>query len=92
METDEEYGALITNPPYGDRLMDDESVERLYRLLGDVCRMRLPKWSYYIITSKKNFEECFGRKATKNRKLYNGGIECYYYQYYGERKGKNGKR
>ncbi|MBR8701535.1 Ribosomal RNA large subunit methyltransferase K/L [Fusobacterium sp. DD29] len=92
LETDEEYGALITNPPYGDRLMDDESVERLYRLLGDVCRMRLPKWSYYIITSKKNFEECFGRKATKNRKLYNGGIECYYYQYYGERKGKNGKR
>lgn len=88
IEVDSEYGAMITNPPYGDRLLDEEAVERLYRLLGDVCRMRMPKWSYYIITSNKNFEKCFERKATKNRKLYNGGIECYYYQYYGERNGK----
>ncbi len=89
LETEEEYGALITNPPYGDRLLDEESVERLYRLLGDVCSMRIPKWSYYVITSNKNFEKCFGKKANKNRKLYNGGIECYYYQYYGERNDKN---
>lgn len=88
VEVDSPYGAMITNPPYGDRLLDEEAVERLYRLLGDVCRMRLPKWSYYVITSNKNFEKCFERKATKNRKLYNGGIECYYYQYYGERDGK----
>lgn len=88
VEVDSPYGAMITNPPYGDRLLDEEAVERLYRLLGDVCRMRMPKWSYYIITSNKNFEKCFERKATKNRKLYNGGIECYYYQYYGERDGK----
>lgn len=87
MEVEDEFGALITNPPYGDRLLDEESVERLYRLLGDVCRMRIPKWSYYIITSNKNFEKCFGKKATKNRKLYNGGIECYYYQYYGVKNG-----
>lgn len=88
VEVDSPYGAMITNPPYGDRLLDEEAVERLYRLLGDVCRMRMPKWSYYIITSNKNFEKCFERKSTKNRKLYNGGIECYYYQYYGERDGK----
>ena len=88
VEVESPYGAMITNPPYGDRLLDEEAVERLYRLLGDVCRMRIPKWSYYIITSNKNFEKCFERKATKNRKLYNGGIECYYYQYYGERDGK----
>lgn len=85
LEVDEKYGSMITNPPYGDRLLDEEKVERLYGLLGDVCRMRLPKWSYYIITSQKNFETSFGKRATKNRKLYNGGIECYYYQYYGER-------
>ena len=83
MERDEKYGALITNPPYGDRLLDEEAVERLYGLLGDICRMRIPKWSYYIITSHKGFEKAFGKKATKNRKLYNGGIECHYYQYYG---------
>ena len=92
VEVDSPYGAMITNPPYGDRLLDEEAVERLYRLLGDVCRMRMPKWSYYIITSNKNFEKCFERKATKNRKLYNGGIECYYYQYYGERDGKSKSR
>lgn len=88
MERNEEYGALITNPPYGDRLLDEEAVERLYGLLGDICRMRIPKWSYYVITSHKGFEKAFGKKATKNRKLYNGGIECHFYQYYGERNGK----
>lgn len=88
LESEEEYGALITNPPYGDRLLDEEEVTRLYTLLGDVCRMRLPKWSYYIITSVKDFEVYFGKKATKKRKLYNGGIECHYYQYYGEKNGK----
>ena len=70
MERNEEYGALITNPPYGDRLLDEEAVERLYGLLGDICRMRIPKWSYYVITSHKGFEKAFGKKATKNRKLY----------------------
>ena len=82
----------ITNPPYGDRLLNErEQVERLYGLLGDICRMRLPKWSYYIITSYEEFEKAFGKKATKNRKLYNGGIECRYYQYYGEKDGKNNR-
>lgn len=78
-----EYGCMVTNPPYGERLLNDEKVERLYTLLGDVCRTRLSKWSYYIITSYKNFEKFFDKKATKNRKLYNGGIECHFYQYYG---------
>lgn len=92
MEMESRQGCLITNPPYGDRLLDEKAVERLYGLLGDVCRMRIPKWSYYIITSYEEFEKCFGGKATKNRKLYNGGIKCYYYQYYGESNGKNGKK
>ena len=91
LEMEERQGCLITNPPYGDRLLDKEAVERLYGLLGDICRMRLPKWSYYIITSYEEFEKAFGKKATKNRKLYNGGIECRYYQYYGEKDGKNNR-
>jgi putative N6-adenine-specific DNA methylase len=80
-----EYGSLITNPPYGERLSDLEQVERLYRTLGDICRMRCKKWSYYIITSYDGFEKLFEKKANKNRKLYNGNLKCRFYQYYGER-------
>ncbi len=79
--TDSEKGVIISNPPYGDRLEDKSSVERLYRLLGDVCR-RFTNWSYYIITSHEGFETFFERKSDKNRKLYNGGLKCYYYQYF----------
>lgn len=85
MESSEKKGAIITNPPYGDRLLDEKAVERLYGLMGDIFTMRFPKWSYYIITSFEKFEHAFGKKATKNRKLYNGGIKCHYYQYYGAR-------
>lgn len=84
VEVEEKAGALITNPPYGDRMMELLEVEALYRNLGSFCRKNLAKWSYYIITSLEEFEKAFGKKASKNRKLYNGGIKCYYYQYYGE--------
>ncbi len=76
-------GVIITNPPYGERLADEKEVERIYSLMGDIFRMRFPKWSYYVITSYENFQREFGRKADKNRKLYNGGLKCYYYQYFG---------
>lgn len=82
------YGAIIVNPPYGERLMNDENVEELYREFGEFCRKKFSKWSYYIITSYENFESSFKMKSTKNRKLYNGGIKCYFYQYFGA--GKNG--
>lgn len=85
LEAPEKKGAIITNPPYGDRLLDEEAVQRLYTLMGDLIRMRFSKWSSYIITSYEEFQEYFGKKATKNRKLYNGGIKCYFYQYHGER-------
>jgi len=85
IESPSEYGSIITNPPYGERLLDDKSVNKLYGILGDVCRMRFPKWSYYVITSYEQFERAFEKKATKNRKLYNGGIKCYLYQYFGAR-------
>ncbi|MEI6855990.1 class I SAM-dependent RNA methyltransferase [Psychrilyobacter sp.] len=80
-----EYGSLITNPPYGERLFDLDQVEKLYRTLGDICRMRCKKWSYYIITSHDGFEKLFDKRADKNRKLYNGNLKCRYYQYYGQR-------
>lgn len=78
------YGVIISNPPYGDRLEDQEKAKKLYRLLGDVCR-KFKDWSYYAITSNENFQKEFDMKATKNRKLYNGGIKCYYYQYFGKK-------
>ena len=90
IESPAKYGAMIVNPPYGERLMGDENIEELYRNFGDFCKKKLSKWSYYIITSYENFENAFNKKATKNRKLYNGGIKCYYYQYFGDR--KNGYR
>ena len=80
-----EYGSLITNPPYGERLSDLDQVEKLYRTLGDICRMRCKKWSYYVITSHDGFEKLFDKRADKNRKLYNGNLKCRYYQYYGQR-------
>ena len=79
--TGRKYGYIITNPPYGERLKQ-EKVEKLYSLMGDKF-IPLDTWSYYILTSYANFEKAFGMKASKRRKLYNGGIECQYYQYYG---------
>ncbi|MFY9277606.1 MAG: class I SAM-dependent RNA methyltransferase, partial [Clostridium sp.] len=70
-----------TNPPYGERLGDKDEVETLYRYLGGNKRT-LERWDFNILTSFEGFERPFGRKATKNRKLYNGRLKCYYYQYF----------
>ncbi|CCQ97894.1 putative RNA methyltransferase YpsC [[Clostridium] ultunense Esp] len=77
-----EYGVLIANPPYGERIGGDQEVEDLYRQMGRLYE-RNPSWSFFVITSHPAFEALFGRKATKNRKLYNGRIETHYYQYFG---------
>jgi len=76
------YGFIICNPPYGERLGEMKEIERLYRKMGTVFQ-ELDTWSYYILTSHPDFERLFGRKADKKRKLYNGRIQCYYYQYFG---------
>lgn len=76
------YGFIITNPPYGDRLADQEELPELYRELGDAYR-RLDAWSMYVITAYKDAERYIGRKADKNRKIYNGMIRTYFYQYMG---------
>ena len=76
------YGFIITNPPYGERTGNIKSVENLYREMGEIFK-RFDTWSFYILSSHPEFEKYFGRKADKKRKLYNGGIMCNYYQYFG---------
>ena len=77
-----EYGFIITNPPYGERLGDKAEIETLYRDLGEKLT-EFGTWSFYIITSFERFEQCFGRKADKKRKLYNGMLRCCLYQFFG---------
>mgnify|MGYP000241763907 CR=1 FL=1 len=81
-QTSRKYGYIITNPPYGERVSDKKGVEELYSLMGDKL-LQLDTWSFYILTSYQEFESVFGKRASKRRKLYNGGIECQFYQYYG---------
>ena len=84
LSSKKKYGYLICNPPYGERLSEKREVEGLYREMGKIFT-QLDTWSYYVITSHEGFQESFGKKADKNRKLYNGRIKCYYYQYSGPR-------
>ncbi len=77
-------GYILCNPPYGERLSEQEQVKGLYREMGKIFE-GYKYWSKYIITSYETFETAYGKKATKNRKLYNGRIKTYYYQYFGER-------
>lgn len=83
-EIKDEYGVVITNPPYGERLGEREEVQQIYRDLGAKFK-EFPTWSSYIITSDEDFEKCYGKKADRKRKLYNGRIKVDYYQYYGPR-------
>ncbi|MDE5872543.1 MAG: class I SAM-dependent RNA methyltransferase [Lachnospiraceae bacterium] len=76
------YGFIITNPPYGERLEDKEALPALYRTLGESFK-ELSDWSMYVITSWEQAEKYIGRKADKNRKIYNGMIKSYYYQFMG---------
>ena len=76
------YGFLITNPPYGERIEEREALPALYREIGEAFR-RLDSWSMYLITSYEDAERDIGRKADKNRKIYNGMIRTRYYQFQG---------
>ena len=84
------YGFLITNPPYGERLQDKEELPALYRLIGERYRA-LDSWSMYLITAYEKAEQDIGRKADKNRKIYNGMMKTYYYQFLGPKPPKAGK-
>ena len=76
------YGFLITNPPYGERLEEREKLPELYRTLGERYR-NLDSWSLYLISAYDGAESDIGRKADKNRKIYNGMMKAYFYQYMG---------
>lgn len=74
------YGIMVSNPPYGERIGEKAEVQEIYKALGKLYK-NLPEWSFYILTSNLIFERLFERKADKNRKLYNGSMLCYLYQY-----------
>jgi len=77
-----DYGCVICNPPYGQRIGEDEQVRELYQSLPLVLR-RLRTWSHFILSARKDLEKIVGRQADRRRKLYNGSIECTYYQFHG---------
>lgn len=82
--TEKEYGVIVANPPYGERLEDEGSVRELYREMRAVYR-DMPTWSVYVLTSYEMFEEVYAKRATKKRKLYNGYLRTDLYQYWGPR-------
>ncbi len=85
------YGFLITNPPYGERLHDKDQMPELYRTIGERFRS-LDSWSMYLISAYENAEQYIGRKADKNRKIYNGMMKAYFYQYMGPKPPRAGNR
>ena len=82
------YGFIITNPPYGERLEEKEALPALYKTIGESFA-NLPDWSMYLITSYEDAEKYIGRKADRNRKIYNGMIKSYFYQFMGPKPPKN---
>ena len=76
-----ERGVIVTNPPYGERLLDQKQAEELYRGFG-AALSGTENWSLYLLSSHTEFERCFGRQADKKRKLYNGMIKCDLFMYY----------
>lgn len=84
LRTEKINGVIITNPPYGERLLDDKAVDILYNEMGQTFAP-LKTWSKFILTSDEGFESKYGSLADKKRKLYNGTLKVDLYQYYGER-------
>lgn len=89
MSHPKKYGFIITNPPYGERLEEKADLPALYTTIGDVYK-NLDAWSMYMITSYEDAERYVGKKADKNRKIYNGMIKTYFYQFMGPKPPKKG--
>ena len=85
LRTKLDYGVVVGNPPYGERLGEREEVENMYRQMGKTFHEHLETWSIYMLTSHEGFEELYGKKASKKRKLYNGNLKVDYYQFFGPR-------
>ena len=90
-KTEEKYGVLISNPPYGERLSDEKQVQPLMREFGKAFRA-LPDWNAYILTSLPQFERYFGKTADKKKKLYNANLLCGLYSYFGKPPKTDGQR
>ena len=88
LKTDKINGVIVSNPPYGERLLDDKAVDVLYNEMGQTFAP-LKTWSKFILTSDESFESKYGSKADKKRKLYNGTLKVDLYQFYGERVKRN---
>jgi len=84
LSSKKKYGKIICNPPYGERLGNMQEVESLYREMGKVFK-RLDTWSVYVLSAHERFENHYGKRASKRRKLYHGNIKVQYYQYFGSR-------
>ena len=78
-----EYGQLVTNPPYGERMLEKQEAEELYRAFGRAVRGLPPKWRVIVLSSHTEFERSFGAPAEKKRKLYNGMMKCDAFFYHG---------
>jgi putative N6-adenine-specific DNA methylase len=76
------YGCIVCNPPYGERTGESKEVEQLYATMGQVFS-QLDTWSFFILSAHPQFQRYYGRRAHKNRKIYNGNIKCYCYEYLG---------
>ena len=85
------YGFIVTNPPYGERLEDKADLPELYGQIGEAYRS-LDSWSMYLITSYEDTERYIGRKADKNRKIYNGMLKTYFYQFMGPKPPRRDKK
>ncbi len=90
-KSEEKYGVLISNPPYGERLSDEKQVQILMRELGKTFRS-LSDWNAYILTSLPEFERYFGKSADKKKKLYNANLLCGLYAYFGKPPKADGRR
>ena len=88
LHTEKVNGVIVSNPPYGERLLDDQEVTKLYQEMGQTFAP-LKTWSKFILTSDENFEEKYGQKADKKRKLYNGTLKVDLYQFFGQRVKRN---
>ncbi len=84
LSSKKQYGCIITNPPYGERIGDKAAIKKIYSAFRNAMK-ELPTWSFYVLTADEFFENEIGRKADKKRKLYNGRIKVDYYQFYGPR-------
>lgn len=87
VQVEENYGVLITNPPYGVRIGEKKQLIEIYKQMRRIFRNR-KTWSLYVITSDDRFEGTFGKKCNKRRKLYNGRLQVTYYQFFGDRPGR----